>query len=314
MLHGVIKRRQMPARQIDHMDIIAHAGAVGGVVIAAEHAQARQQPRRHLRHIRHQVVRNAVRILADQPALMRADGVEIAQQAHGHIRRGMRRIGQNLLDHHLRPAVGVGRARGHALAERHGIVHAVNRRRGGEYDALHAVPPHGLEKLHRAGEVVVVVFNGLRHGFSHGLQAGEMNHRVGRVARKRRVQHMRVAQVALDERKIPSGNFADALQRFRSGIAEIIDDDHLVTRVEQFHARMAADIPRAAGDKNLHDALPFSSLSSPLYSFSLSAQDNIPRKNMEKCCISAQKHIYCRLWKKIRTSARLRRSGMTSRF
>ena len=67
-------------------------------------------------------------------------------------------------------------------------------------------------------------------------------------------------------------------------------------------------------DKNQSGLDVLSSLSSPLYSFSLSAQDNIPRKNMEKCCISAQKHIYCRLWKKIRTSARLRRSGMTSRF
>ena len=70
------------------MDIIAHAGAVGRGVIVAEHMHLFQRAHGHLGDVGHQIVGDAVGVLADEAAFMSADGVEIAQQ--GHIHRGVR--------------------------------------------------------------------------------------------------------------------------------------------------------------------------------------------------------------------------------
>ena len=72
----------MAAGQIHHMDVIAHAGAVRGGVVVAEHVQLFQRAHGHLGDVGHQVVGDAVGVLADEAALVGADGVEIAQQGH----------------------------------------------------------------------------------------------------------------------------------------------------------------------------------------------------------------------------------------
>ena len=61
------QRSDMALGEIDHVDIVAHAGAVGRVVVVAEDLQPRALADRDLRHVRHQVVRDAARILADRP-------------------------------------------------------------------------------------------------------------------------------------------------------------------------------------------------------------------------------------------------------
>ena len=113
------QRGNMPLRQITDMDIVAHAGAVVRGIVVAEHAQKRELARRHLRDIRQQIVRNAVRILADQAALVRADRVEIAKQRHRERFIGVRRVPEHLLDHQLGPAVGVRGGQRRVLADRH---------------------------------------------------------------------------------------------------------------------------------------------------------------------------------------------------
>ena len=114
------------------------------------------------------------------------------------------------------------------------------------------MPAHGLHQLQRAGKIVVVIFQRLFDGFANGLQAREVNHRVDRLSRESDVQRLRVAQIALNKRKILAGNLADAVQRLRFGVAEVIDDDNLMSFFQQFHAGMAANIARAARNKNFH--------------------------------------------------------------
>ena len=72
----------MPQRQIHHMDIIPDAGTVGRIIIVAVHHHFRPQPRRHLRHIGQQIVGNPVGVLAQKPAGMGADRIEIPQEAN----------------------------------------------------------------------------------------------------------------------------------------------------------------------------------------------------------------------------------------
>ncbi|CWR93580.1 Uncharacterised protein [Neisseria meningitidis] len=85
--------RDMPFCQIHHMNIVAHTGAVGGRIIAAEYRQLRQPARSHLADIGQKVVGNAVGLFADQAAFMRADRVEITQQNHAPTRIGFLDVG-----------------------------------------------------------------------------------------------------------------------------------------------------------------------------------------------------------------------------
>ena len=62
----------------------------------------------HLGDVGHEVVGDAVGVLADEAGLVGADGVEVAQQSH--IQGGVRLadIGEDALGHGLGGAVGVG--------------------------------------------------------------------------------------------------------------------------------------------------------------------------------------------------------------
>ena len=98
----------MPQRQVDDVDVVAHAGAVRGGVVVAEHPQPRQLPDRDLRDEGQQVVRDAVRVLADPAAGVRAHRVEVAQDRDVPRRAERYQVAEDLLDHQLRPAVRVG--------------------------------------------------------------------------------------------------------------------------------------------------------------------------------------------------------------
>ena len=75
---GIIAGFDMAFCQIHNMDVIPHTGAVRGGVIIAKDGQLFQFTDRYFSDIRHQIVRDALRILADHAALMSADGVEVS--------------------------------------------------------------------------------------------------------------------------------------------------------------------------------------------------------------------------------------------
>ena len=171
VLQRVMQRRNMTLGEIDNMDIVAHAGAVRRRVVVAKDGQLRQDARRDLHDIGHEVVGNAVRGFADEAALVRADGVKVAQQHDRQLIVSLRSIAQDLLDHVLRPAVGVGAvAGGCVLLEGHILARAVNRRRGAKDQAMHAVLFHDLEQRQRRIEVVAVVRDRLLHRLADRLQ------------------------------------------------------------------------------------------------------------------------------------------------
>ena len=83
----------MAPGQVHHVDVVPHAGAVGGGVVVAKDVDLLQLAHGHLGDVGHQVVGDAVGVLADQAGLMGADGVEVAQ--HRHVQAGV------CLAHHL---------------------------------------------------------------------------------------------------------------------------------------------------------------------------------------------------------------------
>ncbi len=59
----------MTGGEVLDVDVVAQRGPVGSGVVAAEDAQLLAPTDRHLRDERHEVVRDALRVLADGPRL-----------------------------------------------------------------------------------------------------------------------------------------------------------------------------------------------------------------------------------------------------
>ena len=117
------------------MDVIAHAGAVGGGIVVAEDVHLFQLAHGHLGDVGHQVVGDAVGVLADQAGLVGTDGVEVAQQ--GHVQGGvsLADIGQDALGKGLGGAVGVGGGtHGEVLGDGHAGGVAVDGGGGAEHE------------------------------------------------------------------------------------------------------------------------------------------------------------------------------------
>ena len=165
--HTVVDGLQVPQRQVDHMDVVAHPSAVRCVVVIAVDLKLRQLADGDLGNIGQQVVRDAVGVLTDQSALVGADGVKVAQQHHAPLRVGGVQVAENLLDHHLGVAVGVGGGGGHPLFKGNRIVHAVDGGGGGKDNPLAAVLPHALAEHQGAGDIVVVIFQRLVDRLAH---------------------------------------------------------------------------------------------------------------------------------------------------
>ena len=133
MLRHVGDCRDVAAREIHDVNIIAHAGAVRRIIVVAKDAQAFQPADGRLRNVGHEVVRHAARISPMRAARVRTDGVKVAQQHDRPARVGHNIVAQDLLADVLRPTIRIRAAAGTGrLVERHLVVAGVHRRRRGK--------------------------------------------------------------------------------------------------------------------------------------------------------------------------------------
>src|SRR5262245_19444240 len=102
----------MPGCKIDNMNEVADAGAVRSVIVVSENEHLLTLTNRHLRHKWQQIVRSADGVFSDEPAFVRANRVEVAQDADPPVRVGLAEILQHLLDKELRATVWVCRSEG----------------------------------------------------------------------------------------------------------------------------------------------------------------------------------------------------------
>ena len=70
----------MPLRKIDDVDVVAYARAVGGVVVIAEHLESFEPADGDLGDVGDEVVRDPIRVFADETGLVGTDRVEVAQE------------------------------------------------------------------------------------------------------------------------------------------------------------------------------------------------------------------------------------------
>ena len=193
------ERGDVTSRKIGHVDEVPDRGAVLRVVVGAEHLERRQLTRHALGHDGHQVVGDALGILAQQARRIAADGVEVPQgnQVPGRIGRGQ--VSKDRLAHPLGAAVRVGdadtaRLGGLFLAVvtgvRHVLMHAEflpkgTRRARGD-DAVHGrgraedesldaiILEHGAE-VDEAADVVGVVTQRVPDALGDSLVRGEVD-------------------------------------------------------------------------------------------------------------------------------------------
>ena len=95
--------------QVHDVNVVAHAGAVFGGIVFSEDVNVCAPADGHLADVRHQVVGNALRVFADQPAGMRADGIEVAQQNDAPCGIGCVDVPQYVFDDEFSRGVGIGR-------------------------------------------------------------------------------------------------------------------------------------------------------------------------------------------------------------
>ena len=257
MLRHVGDRRDVAAREIHDVNIIAHAGAVRRIVVVAKDAQAFQPADGRLRNVGHEVVRHAARILADEAARVRTDGVKVAQQHDRPARVGHNIVAQDLLADVLRPTIRIRAAAGTGrLVERHLVVAGVHRRRRGKDDLPDAVVTHRLAERDRRAEVVVVIFQRHMHRLAHGFEAREMNDAVNLLLGKNAVEPGTVAHVHLIKFQRPARDLFDPSARLCTAVDKIVHHDDIHALLEQLHTRVAADVAHAAGHQYGHAPYP----------------------------------------------------------
>jgi hypothetical protein len=164
-------------------------------------------------------------------------------------------VGQDLLDHPLGPAVGVGRGLlGALLRERAGCRVAVDRGGAGEDDVLAAVVAHHVHEREGVAQVVGVVLDGLADGLAHGLEASEVDHAVDVVLVKDGVHGLAVVDVGAVEGEVGGSGVAhdglDAADDLLRRVGEVVDNDYLVAVLKELHHRVAANEAGAAGDEH----------------------------------------------------------------
>ena len=252
-LIGSLERLEVRLGKINHVDIVPHTRAVRRVVIVAVNLQEGQLPRRNLCNIGQQVVRNAARILADQPALVRADGVEIPQDGNAPVLVREPDILEDALDHELRFAIGVGRGQREILLNRHGLGRAVDRCGRAEHNALGVVLRHQLHQIQRTEEVVAVVPPRLRDRFADRFQTRKVDCGVNvGVLDKHAAQSLLVAQIHFVSAEFLPRNFPDAIQHLRRTVDIVVRNHNVIARVQKFHRGMRADESRSPCNQNSH--------------------------------------------------------------
>ena len=179
---------------------------------------------------------------------MRTHRIEIAEEYCGERRIRRRVVPYDLLDHILRPAVGVGdTAGGTRLRKRQRDRVTVHRCGGAENQASDAVPAHDLQKRERTVQVASVILERLLYRLAHRLIAREVHDRVNGMPLKNPPQRRGVSDIDPVGRHAPSSDPLNAGGYLRGAVAEIVRDDHVISGSEQFDGDMAADISRSAG-------------------------------------------------------------------
>ena len=187
---------------------------------------------------------------------MGADRVEVAQQGDAPFRLRFLQIGQDLFHHQLAFAV---RALWRACRETFNVgdfwLIAIDGGGGAEDKVFNVCRTHGGDETQGTVDVVVVILKRLRNGFTDGFQTGEVDHRFNGVVVKDFGHQRFVADVAFHESGLFPAKTFNHRQHAALTIAQVVEDDHIVTILQQLHTGMTSDVTATTCYQNSHDSL-----------------------------------------------------------
>ena len=126
------------------MDIIAYAGAIFSRVVVTKDGQRVATANGDLGNVRHQVVRDPLRVFPHVARRMGANRVEVTQQGNAPLWLGFLQVSQDLLHHQLAFAVRALRGAGRETFDiRDFRLIAVDGGGGAKDEVLHARGAHG---------------------------------------------------------------------------------------------------------------------------------------------------------------------------
>jgi hypothetical protein len=80
MKAGEVEVAVLTFGNVDDMRIVTNGASIGCWIVVAEHAEFLQLSDRHLRQVRHDVLRNSFRTFTNSSRRMCSDGVEVTQR------------------------------------------------------------------------------------------------------------------------------------------------------------------------------------------------------------------------------------------
>ena len=140
-------------------------------------------------------------------------------------------IGQDLFQHQLGIAVGIGGGQWEILPDRHAFRTAVNRRRRAEHQVFDPMLPHDLAEDQRPSQVVVIIFQRLLDRLPNRLQPGEVDNVRNFFTGEQFLNSSPVQQVCFIKRDFFPGQFLYPLQGNPAGVGQVVNHHHFITLV-----------------------------------------------------------------------------------
>src|SRR6185369_1119980 len=137
------ERKNVRLCEIKHMDVVADAGSVHGVVIGTEDGDAGTRSGSNLKDEWNEV---SLRIVSLAQFIRGASGVEVAKAGVVQMMNSVKPV-QHSLDQELRFAVGVGRLQLVVLLDGSSLGLAVEGGGRGEDESFHSGAEHGFEEI-----------------------------------------------------------------------------------------------------------------------------------------------------------------------
>ena len=222
----------MSVGKINNVNVITHTRTVGSIVIVSENREALKLTAGNLGNIRKKIVRNSLRIFADQAALMRTDRIEITQYGYAPLRIGNADICENTLDNQFRFSVRVCSGKREILTDRHTFGLAVYGCRRAEHNQLDIVLCHNLAKYQCSGKIVVIISYRLSNRFTDSLETRKVNDRVNIVLVKYTVDGFVIKKVGIIKLRMLSGNSLNSVDNTFLTVGKVIENNYITTVVK----------------------------------------------------------------------------------
>src|SRR6266446_3424405 len=235
------ERADVGIRNVEDVDVIADASAVGRGIVRAENIDVRQIASGGVQEARDEMRLDAM-MLAE--LLRGAGGIEITK--HGVLQAGIGAIvRENLFEHQLGFAVRIDGGFAMVLGNGDDFRFAIGGGGGRKDEFLHAVAGDGVQQVHAAGYVGSVEDAGFADGLGDQSFGGEMHDGVNLVLGEDVVKLKTIREVRLNKSRSRRHGGAMAFDEAVHG-----DDAHAAR--EQYFGADAADVSRRSSNKNIH--------------------------------------------------------------